>query len=61
MGSEEHVRVTGDEEGVLHIACGMVFGEVEGREDVPVIFDLRPLGDSESETGEDTDNLFAHQ
>lgn len=49
-----------DEESILHIACGVVGREVEGREEVPVIFDFDRFGDGEADAGENLDNLIHH-
>jgi len=58
--SQDVGRLARDEKGVLHVACRMVGGEIQGREYVPVIFDFRPFGNRESEAGENVDNLAAH-
>ena len=50
-----------DEESVLHVACGMVGGKVEHREDVLVIVDLGTAIEREAHTGEYVDNLVFHQ
>ena len=59
MGAEQDVGVVLDEEGVLHVACGVILGEVEGGEDVPVVLHLGPFGDAETEPGEDVADLAA--
>ena len=48
--AEDDVRLACDEEGVLHVACGVVGGEVHGREDVPVVFDFRSVGKDEAQS-----------
>ena len=39
----------------------MIFGEVEGREVVPVILNLRAFGHGETNAAEDAQHLLAHQ
>lgn len=41
-------RVMLDKERILHIAGRMVLGEIQGREDMPVVLDFRSLSDAES-------------
>ena len=48
----------GDEERVLHVARRMVGGNVERREVVVVVLDLRALGDAEAQADEDVDDLL---
>ena len=48
MCAKQYIGVMLDEEGVLHVTCGMVLGEVQGGEDMPIILDLRTLSDAES-------------
>ena len=57
--AEQHVRRTLDEECVLHVARRMVGSEVQSREHVPVVLHFRTVGNRESETREDRDNLIA--
>ena len=57
MAAKNDVWMSLDEEGVLHIAGRMVVGEVHGTVDVPVVLHLGSLGEGESQTGEDVDNL----
>ena len=42
------IRGSGDIKGILHIPGRVIFGEVECREIMPVVFDLRPFGSSKS-------------
>ena len=49
-----------DEQGVLRVARRMVVGEVEQREVVAVVLDLRSLGDAVAEPAEDRDDLVRH-
>ena len=49
-----------DEEGVLHVAGGVVFGEVHRREHVPVVLHLGTIGQGEAHAGEDVDDLVLH-
>ena len=60
MGAQYHVGVSLDEEGVLHIACRMVVGEVHGAEHVPVVLYLGAVGQAEAQSGEDVDYLVAY-
>ena len=60
VGAQYHVGVSLDEEGVLHVACRMVIGEVHGAEHVPVVLHLRTVGQAETQSGEDVDNLVAY-
>ena len=48
MCAKQYIGVMLDEEGVLHVTGGMVLGEVQGGEDMPIILDLRTLSDAES-------------
>ncbi len=57
MGAEEHVG--GDVEGVLHVAGGMVGGEVEPFVVVVVGVDIGAVLDGEAHAGEDLDDLLA--
>ncbi len=43
MGAQEPVRIPMYIKCILHIPRGMVFRQVERREIMPVVFDLRPL------------------
>ena len=43
------------------VSCRVVSGEGQGREHMPVIFDLRPFGDVEAQTAEDGVNFLAHE
>ncbi len=63
MGAEDHAAVfgvvfVGDEEGVLHVAGGMVGGDVEAFEVVVFGFDFGAVGDLEAELGEDFFDFF---
>ena len=49
-----------DEEGVLHVACGVVGCEVELGEDVEVVVDFGSFGKGESHALEDVNNLVLH-
>ena len=49
MGAQQDVGSSVDEEGVLHIAGGVVFGEVERGEYMPVVFDFGAFGNVKSE------------
>jgi hypothetical protein len=44
---------SGEVEVVERIACGMIFWDVEGDKVVPLILDLRPFGDGETESPHD--------
>ena len=44
----QYIRVMLDKERILHIAGRMVLGEIQGREDMPVVLDFRSLSDAES-------------
>ena len=48
------------EEGVLHVACRVVGGEVQLRVDVEVILHLGTVGDVEAHAGEYVDDLVLH-
>src|SRR5690606_254347 len=50
-------RVGLQEEGVVHLPRRMLGREVQGREVVEVVLDVRPLGDREAHVGEDGDHL----
>ena len=60
MGAQYDVGMLLHEERVLHVASRVVFGEVHGREHVPIVFHLRPIGHRKAETREDVDNLVLH-
>ena len=55
MGPEDHVGL--DVERILHVAGGVVLGDVEGLEIVVVELDVRPLDDLEAQGGKDADDL----
>ena len=61
MGAQEYVGALLDEECVLHVACGVFGREVQGREHVPVVLDLGPLGHGVAQPREDLDDLVAHE
>ena len=50
-----------DEEGVLRVAGGMIVGEIEQREVVAVVLDLRAFGDAVAERPEDRFDLARDQ
>ncbi len=54
------VGVGAQEEGVVQFARGVLGREVQGGEIVPVVLDVRPLGDREAHLGEDRDQLVHH-
>ena len=58
VGAQQDVRVGVDKERVLHVARWMLGREVEGGEDVPVVFDLRSFGHCEAEPAKDVDDLI---
>ncbi len=61
MRAEQHIRCPVDKEGILHIARRMIGREIKRLENMPVIFDLRTLGNREAKTAEYIDNLLAHE
>ena len=61
VGAQQNVGAALYEECILHVACRMVFGKVERREHMPVVFHLRTLGNSEAETSENVDYLLAYK
>ena len=60
MCTQYYVRVSFDKESILHIACRMVFGKVQCREHVPVIFNFRTFGNTESQTGKDINDFVLY-
>ena len=66
VGAQQHIRslvdigFLADEEGVLHVAGGMVEREVQGREHVVVVLNLRTFGDGEAEMREDLVDVATH-
>ncbi len=50
-----------DEEGVLHVAGGVLLREVERREDVPVVLDVGTIDGGEADLLEDAAHLVHHQ
>jgi hypothetical protein len=63
VGAQNHAAVflrlfVGDEKGVLHVAGGMVGGDVEGFEVVVFGFHFGAVGDLEAELGEDFFDFF---
>ena len=66
VGAQQHIRglvdigLLVDEEGVLHVAGGMVEREVQGREHVVVVLDLWTFGDGEAEVREDLVDVATH-
>ena len=61
MGAQQDVGSSVDEEGVLHIAGGVVFGEVERGEYMPVVFDFGAFGNVKSEAAENGDDFLADE
>ena len=49
-----------DEEGVLHVAGGVVGSEVQRTEYVPVVLNLGTISNGKAQTREDVNNLLAH-
>ena len=66
MSAQQHIRglvdigLLADEEGVLHVAGGMVEWEVQGREHVVVILDLRTFGDGKAKVRENLVDVATH-
>ena len=62
LRAEEQFGMAGDRhvQGVLHGPRGMVLGDVQRLEVVPVVLDLRPLDDAEPQTEEHVDDLILH-
>ena len=60
MSTEYYIRMSFDEKCVLHIACRMIFGKVQCREYMPVVFDFRTFGDAESQTCEDINDFVLY-
>ena len=58
MCAKQYIGVVLDEEGVLHVTGGMILGEVQGGEDVPIVLDLRSLSDAESSPAKYIANFF---
>ena len=61
VGAKEDIGVGVDEERILHIAGGMLWREIEGREDMPIILDLGALGNSETEAAKNLHDLILHE
>ena len=59
--AQQDVGVLLDEERVLHVARGVFGREVQGREDVPVVFDLGSVGHGVAQPRKDLDDLVFHQ
>ena len=59
--TEQYVGVLLDEERILHVACGVLGREVQGREYVPVVLDFGAFGDGIAQTREDLDDLVSHE
>lgn len=45
-------------ERVVFLARGVIFGDVQGGEVVPVVFDLRPFGNAKAHFAQDGDDFF---
>ena len=58
VGTEQDIGVFLDEKRVLHITGRMLFGEIEGGEDMPVVLYLGSFGDGKSEAGKDIEYLI---
>ena len=56
--AQHDVGVLLDEEGVLHVAGRMVGCEVHRAEHVPVVLNLRTVGQREAQAGEDVDDFL---
>ena len=61
MRAQQHVGVVLDEKGVLHIASGVIFREIQGGEDMPIVLDFRPFRDAESKSPEDVADFFLYK
>ena len=61
MGAQQHVGRTLNEECVLHVPGRVVFGKVQCREYVPVVFDFGPFGNGESQASENIANFVPYQ
>ena len=48
MCAKQYIRVMLDKERILHIAGRMVLGEIQGREDMPIVLVFLSLSDAES-------------
>ena len=60
MRAQRDVGLLVDEEGVLHVAGGMLLREVERREDVPVVLDVGTGDGGEADPLEDLTHLVHH-
>ena len=66
VGTQHHIFGVGlrrsllHEECILHIACGVLQGEVQSREYVPVVLDFGALGYGVTHTREDLYNLILY-
>jgi hypothetical protein len=50
-----------DKEGILHIARRVFLREVQGREVMPVVFNLRPFGHHKTKAFKNIDDLVTYQ
>ena len=57
MRAEDDVGARFDEEGVLHVACGVIIGKVHRTKYVPVVFHFWTFRHSETEACEDVNDF----
>ena len=59
--AQDHIGMRFHEESVLHVACRMIFGKVHCAKHMPVVFDLRTVGERKAHASEDVDDLLLHE
>ena len=60
LGTQEDIRIGLNEKRILHVACRMVLREIERSEIVPIVLDLRTVGNGKADAGKDIHHLTTH-
>ena len=61
VGAQQYVRRAKNEERVLHVAGRMVGCKIERGKHMPIVFDFRPVGDSEAKAGKYGNNFVSDE
>ena len=61
VGAKQNIGRTLNEESILHVAGGVVFGKVQRREHMPVVLDFGTFGNRETQSAKDVANFVFYQ
>src|SRR5258706_11598672 len=61
MGTQEPIRLLMNIKSVLHIPRRVIFRKIQGSKIMPVVFDLRTLGNGKPQPSKNMNDLVAHQ